>query len=87
MTHHFTAMQHFYAAGARPSLPFMRHGEKVNGALCSRSGGRILSWWDDKTLRLWDGETGAPISPLPFANLQKAGKLFQGRYSFLTSEV
>ena len=33
----------------------------VNGALYSPDGKRILSWSDDKTLRLWDAATGAAI--------------------------
>jgi WD40 repeat protein len=34
--------------------PAMRHEDAVNGAVLTKDEGRILSWSDDKTLRLWD---------------------------------
>ena len=42
------------AATGAPIGPAMKHGGPVFGAVFSRSDGRILSWLDDKTLRLWD---------------------------------
>src|SRR5271166_1923060 len=39
----------------------MKHDDAVIGALFAADGRRILSWSDDKTLRLWDAATGAPI--------------------------
>ena len=44
----------------RPIGPAMKHEEWVNGALFSRDESRILSWSDDRTLRLWDAATGRP---------------------------
>ncbi len=40
-----------------------RHDAPVRGALLTRDETRILSWSDDKTLRLWDVETGRQIGP------------------------
>jgi WD40 repeat protein len=39
----------------------MKHDGSVSGALFTRDGGRILSWSEDKSLRLWDAATGAPV--------------------------
>ena len=36
---------------------------RFRGALLSRDESRILSWSDDKTLRLWDAATGQQIGP------------------------
>jgi WD40 repeat protein len=33
----------------------------VSGALLTQDGRRILSWSSDKTLRLWDANTGEPV--------------------------
>ena len=39
------------------------HTRRVDGAL-ELSDGRILSWSGDKTLRFWDGQSGAPLATL-----------------------
>ena len=39
------------------------HSESIRGAQVLPDG-RILSWSFDKTLRLWDGKTGAPLTVL-----------------------
>jgi WD40 repeat protein len=39
------------------------HIERVNGAE-ELSNGRILSWSDDNTLRIWDAESGSPLALL-----------------------
>jgi hypothetical protein len=44
-----------------PPVAMMNHDDPVNGAVYSPDGKRILSWSDDKTLRLWDAATGAAI--------------------------
>ena len=41
----------------------MQHEGSVNGALFSRDESRILSWSEDKTLRLWDAATGSRSAP------------------------
>jgi WD40 repeat protein len=43
------------------------HTEQVNGVAVN-DGTDILSWSDDGTLRLWDGNTGATIKVIPMAN-------------------
>src|ERR1700733_12223603 len=48
------------ATGATIGQP-LRHEDRVNGAVYSPDGKRILSWSFDKTLRLWDAATGAAI--------------------------
>ena len=40
------------------------HSESVNALSFSPDGSRLASGSDDKTVRLWDGATGAPISTL-----------------------
>ena len=45
----------------RPPIGVLNHGGAVSGAVYSPDGRRILSWSDDKTLRLWDAATGAAI--------------------------
>jgi hypothetical protein len=44
-----------------PAVAVLNHGGPVNGAVYSPDGKRILSWSDDKTLRLWDAATGTAI--------------------------
>jgi WD40 repeat protein len=45
--------------GRRACLKVLEgHTEAINGAAALRDG-RILSWSDDETLRLWDGQSGA----------------------------
>jgi hypothetical protein len=44
-----------------PPISILNHSGPVNGALYSPDGTRILSWSDDKTLRLWDAATGTSI--------------------------
>ena len=54
------------AFGLSASFPAMgeyRHDDEVNGALLSRDETRILSWSEDKTVRLWDVATGRQIGP------------------------
>jgi WD40 repeat protein len=41
------------ATGAAIGEP-LRHEDAVGGAIYSRDGKRIMSWSDDKTVRLWD---------------------------------
>jgi hypothetical protein len=41
----------------------MHHDDPVWGAQLSQDERRILSWSDDRTLRLWDAETGQQIGP------------------------
>jgi hypothetical protein len=41
--------------------PAMRHEGAVKGAILTQDERRILSWSDDKTLRLWDMATGQQI--------------------------
>jgi WD40 repeat protein len=41
----------------------MTHDEAVTGALLSPDETRIVSWSDDKTVRLWDVATGRQIGP------------------------
>ena len=40
----------------------MRHVGPVSGAVLTKDESRILSWSDDRTLRLWDVATGADRS-------------------------
>ena len=54
----------------------MAHDGSVSGALFSRDGSRILSWSYDKTLRLWDAATGAPIGPAMRHDGPVSGALF-----------
>lgn len=35
----------------------------VHGAVLSRDGSRILSWSEDKSVRLWDAATGRQVGP------------------------
>ena len=35
--------------------------------------GRILSWSQDRTLRLWDGQTGAPLAKMGGAQPARSG--------------
>ena len=52
----------------------------VKGAVYSPDGKRILSWSDDKTLRLWDAATGAAIGePLRHEGCGQWRGLFAGR--------
>ena len=44
-----------------PTIVLEGHAEGVNGAMVMPDG-RILSWSDDTTLRIWDGESGAPLA-------------------------
>ena len=44
-----------------PPVAVLNHEGPVTGVLYSPDGQRILSWSDDKTLRLWDAATGAAI--------------------------
>ena len=39
----------------------MKHDGPVLGAVFDKAEARILSWSNDKTVRLWDAATGAPI--------------------------
>jgi hypothetical protein len=41
-------------------LPEMKHEGPVWGAVFDKAEGRILSWSDDNTVRLWDAATGEP---------------------------
>jgi WD40 repeat protein len=41
----------------------MKHDGPVRGALLTKDETRILSWSDDRTLRLWDVATGQRIGP------------------------
>ncbi len=59
----------------------MNHGDAVRGALFDNDERRILSWSEDKTLRLWDAATGAPIGapmthegPVKGAQFDKDGR-------------
>ena len=54
----------------------MAHDGSVSGALFSRDESRILSWSYDKTLRLWDAATGAPIGPAMRHDGWVSGALF-----------
>jgi WD40 repeat protein len=56
------------------------HDGAVSGALWSRDGSRILSWSNDRTLRLWDMASGQPIGtpmrhdgPVSSAQLNRDG--------------
>ena len=65
-----------------PPVVVMNHGGPVNGALYSPDGERILSWSEDKTLRLWDAATGAAIgAPLRHEDPVYGAALFAGRRS------
>jgi WD40 repeat protein len=55
----------------------LRHEGPVNDAIYSPDSKRILSWSDDKTLRLWDATTGASIG----APLQHGGPVKGAVYS------
>ena len=57
-------------------VPRMAHDGSVSGALFSRDESRILSWSYDKTLRLWDAATGAPIGPAMRHDGSVSGALF-----------
>ena len=54
----------------------MKHDDWVSGALFSRDDRRILSWSNDRTLRLWDAATGAPIGPAMKHDGSVSGALF-----------
>ena len=63
-----------------PPVAVLNHGGPVSGALYSPDGKRILSWSDDKTLRLWDAATGAAIGePLRHEGTVNGRALFAGR--------
>jgi hypothetical protein len=47
-----------------PPVAVLNHNAAVNGAVYAADGKRILSWSDDKTLRLWDATTGKAIGAL-----------------------
>jgi TIR domain len=46
-----------------PVIGEYRHDGVVNGALLNRDETRIVSWSDDKTVRIWDVATGRQIGP------------------------
>ena len=54
----------------------MTHENRVAGALFDGDGRRILSWSEDKTLRLWDAAVGAPIGAPMTHEDSVAGALF-----------
>jgi WD40 repeat protein len=41
----------------------LTHDREVRGAVFSRDESRILTWSYDRTARLWDAATGAPVGP------------------------
>ncbi len=43
--------------------PVMHHDGPISGALFNQDGAFILSWSEDKTLRLWDVDIGTQIGP------------------------
>jgi WD40 repeat protein len=61
---------------ASESMPkrLMEHGDAVIGVLLM-SEGRILSWSKDKSLRLWDTETGQQIGPPMLHDAEVVGAL------------
>jgi len=63
--------------------PALDHGDPtlsnlvtVNGAVASADGKRILSWSDDRKLRLWDVATGAQIGPAMESEADLTGAAF-----------
>jgi hypothetical protein len=50
-------------ATVRLTLREFRHSGPVNGAALTNDEGRILSWSQDGTLRMWDVRTGQQIGP------------------------
>jgi WD40 repeat protein len=62
----------------QPATPLLKHRARVNGAVFSPDGRRVVTASDDGTARVWDAATGEPVTPLlphggrtnynPFAN-------------------
>ena len=64
------------ALASGPPIAILRHAAPVNGALLSKSGGRVLSWSDDGAVRLWDIETCALIG----APMRHDGPVYGARF-------
>jgi WD40 repeat protein len=50
-------------ASVQQVWPAMRHQARVTGALLTKDERHILSWSEDRTLRVWDAATGREIAP------------------------
>lgn len=68
--------------------PVLCHQGLVGGAEFTSDGARILSWSDDRSIRLWDAQTGQlAIAPMVHANKVKGAGLNQDETRILSWDL